>query len=315
MKMNKLPGGLWPVMLTPFLDNNKIDIEGLAELTDFYINTGARGLFANCLSSEMFQLTDEERLLAIQTVIEVSNGRVPVVASGTFGSKAWKSADFIKQVYDIGAAAVIIITNQIADINEDDGIFKKRTERLLKLTSCIPLGVYECPVPYKRLLTDDMMSWLGKTGRFFYHKDTSCDLDAIRNKLNAVKGTMLSLFNANTMTALSSLKYGASGISPIGANLYPELYAFLINGFWKDNDNEQLAELNAQLAIMDAIADQHYPFSAKLFLQRRGLPITTACRIPSGGLCPEDHLKIQALMNVFMQTVERFGVKIDKMYL
>ena len=42
MGTSKLPGGLWPVMLTPFLENNEIDYPGLKKLTDFYINTGGR---------------------------------------------------------------------------------------------------------------------------------------------------------------------------------------------------------------------------------------------------------------------------------
>ena len=58
--MNRLPKGLYPVMLTPFNDDYSIDINALEELTEFYIKAGAEGLFANCLSSEMFQLTSEE---------------------------------------------------------------------------------------------------------------------------------------------------------------------------------------------------------------------------------------------------------------
>lgn len=83
MKTDKLYGGLWPVMLTPFLDNNEIDIGALNELTDFYISTGVQSLFANCFSNEMLQLTNEERLLVIKNVIKVFKERVPVIAFGT----------------------------------------------------------------------------------------------------------------------------------------------------------------------------------------------------------------------------------------
>lgn len=100
MKNNKLCGGLWPVMLTPFLENNQIDHKGLQMLTDFYIASGAKGLFSNCLSSEMFQLTDEERLQVIRTVVSATKSQVPVVASGTFSSDLKKNSEFIKQVFD-----------------------------------------------------------------------------------------------------------------------------------------------------------------------------------------------------------------------
>lgn len=313
METTKLPGGLWPVMLTPFLENNEVDYHGLKKLTDFYIQSGASGLFSNCLSSEMFQLTSAERLRVIETVVKVAKSRVKVVATGTFSTDMKKCAEFIKQVYDTGVDAVIVISNQVADIDEGDDIFKKRTEELLKLTGNIPLGMYECPYPYKRLISIDLMKWLAQTGRFLYHKDTSCDLRSIHNKLDVIKGTAYSLYNANTITSLSSMESGAAGISPIGANLYPELYSFLINEFEQKGNTDQLVSLNAQLDLMDAIVDQCYPFSAKLFLQKRGFPINTTCRIQHGKMRSENHLKLEALMEVFLQTAAIYKLKIDRL--
>lgn len=312
MKKDKLSRGLWPVMLTPFLENNQVDYAGLGALTEFYIRSGANGLFSNCLSSEMFQLTDKERLEVIKGVVRAAQSRVPVVASGTFSRDIHQCSTFISRVYDTGVDAVIIITNQPVDIEENDDHFKKRLETLMRLTGNIPLGLYECPVPYKRLLTPRMMEWLGQSGRFLYHKDTSCDPLAIKDKLQAIKGTPLSLYNANTTTALFSLKHGAAGISPIGANLYPELYAWMIREFDKKGNCEHLQQLNEQLDMMDAIVDQCYPFSAKDFLQKRGLPLTTHCRVPYGKVKTENHLKLKALMQVWRTTCERFEVAMER---
>lgn len=312
MRKDKLSRGLWPVMLTPFLENNQIDYAGLATLTDFYIRSGAQGLFSNCLSSEMFQLTDKERLEVIRTVVSTAQSRVPVVASGTFNSDLKRCGEFISKVYDTGVDAVIIITNQLVEIEECDDVLKKNIEKLLTLTGNIPLGLYECPDPYKRLLTPELMKWLAQTGRFFYHKDTSCDPVAIKNKLEVIDGATLSLYNANTTTALFSLENGAAGISPIGANLYPELYAWLIQEFYTKGSNRQLHQLNEQLDMMDAVVDQCYPYSAKLFLQWRGLPITTNCRTPYGTVKSENHLKLKALMEVFRATTERFDVMVER---
>lgn len=312
METSKLPGGLWPVMLTPFLENYEIDYTGLVKLTDFYIQTGAQGLFSNCLSSEMFQLTNEERLKVIRTVVTTAKSKAGVVASGTFSPDMKVCAEFIKQVYNTGVDAVIVLTNQIADIDEGDDVFKKRMEVLLKLTQNIPLGLYECPYPYKRLISTDLMKWLAQTGRFFYHKDTSCDLQSIQNKLEVIKGTDYSLYNANTTTSLSSMESGAAGISPIGANLYPELYSYLICEFKRKGNSKSLVQLNSQLDLMDAIVDQCYPFSAKLFLQNRGFPISTTCRIQHGKMRSENHLKLEALMEIFLQTAENYKLKIER---
>jgi 4-hydroxy-tetrahydrodipicolinate synthase len=55
--MNTLPRGFIPVMLTPFNDDLSVDYATLRKLCDYYIDNGAVGLFANCLSSEMYELT------------------------------------------------------------------------------------------------------------------------------------------------------------------------------------------------------------------------------------------------------------------
>jgi 4-hydroxy-tetrahydrodipicolinate synthase len=260
----------------------------------------------------MFQLTNEERLKVIRTVVTTAKPRARVVASGTFSPDMKVCADFIKQVYDTGVDAVIVLTNQVADIDEGDDIFKKRIKLLLKLTGNIPLGLYECPYPYKRLVSAELMKWLAQTGRFVYHKDTSCHLPSIQGKLDAIKGTRYSLYNANTITSLSSMESGAAGISPIGANLYPELYSFLITQFQQNGNSKQLMRLNAQLDLMDAIVDQCYPFSAKLFLQNRGFPMSTNCRIQHGKMGSENHLKLAALMEIFLQTAENYQLKIER---
>ena len=54
MKMGEnvaLPSGLFPVMLTPFCDDGGVDFAGLAKLTNWYIASGAVGLFGAFSSS------------------------------------------------------------------------------------------------------------------------------------------------------------------------------------------------------------------------------------------------------------------------
>src|SRR3982750_2568722 len=96
-----------PVMLTPFKANGEVDYNGLTRLTEYYLKAGAQGLFANCLSSEMYELTEEERLQVIKHVVKVANGAAPVVATGTFQGSLNQQAEFIKRIYDLGTQAVI----------------------------------------------------------------------------------------------------------------------------------------------------------------------------------------------------------------
>ncbi|MEJ7681741.1 MAG: dihydrodipicolinate synthase family protein [Segetibacter sp.] len=87
-----------PVMLTPFKVNGEVDYDCLTQLTEYYLKSGAQGLFANCLSSEMYQLTEAERLQIVKHVVKVANGSVPVVATGTFEGSLNEQAEFVKRI-------------------------------------------------------------------------------------------------------------------------------------------------------------------------------------------------------------------------
>ena len=51
-----------PVMITPFNLKAKVDSDAVSRLIDFYLSAGVKGFFANCLSSEMFSISEYERL-------------------------------------------------------------------------------------------------------------------------------------------------------------------------------------------------------------------------------------------------------------
>ncbi|MBK5278791.1 MAG: dihydrodipicolinate synthase family protein [Bacteroidia bacterium] len=308
--MKLLPQGLWPVMLTPFNDRNGLDLPALEQLTEFYISAGANGLFANCLSSEMFQLTDEERLLITKTVVDTAKGRLPVIATGSFGNDMDVSATFIKRIYDTGVKAVVISTSQPCDEFESDDVFKLQMEALLEKTGDIPLGLYECPVPYKRLLLPAIIKWLAHTNRFVFHKDTSCDLTEIKRKLEAIEGTPLGFYNAHVPTGVASIISGARGLSPISANLYPELLSYLLSTLKKEGKTEKLEGLNRSLDMMDSIIHNNYPYTAKLFLKERGLKIQPNCRISRSPMQVQDIKKMETIRNVFNQLVAELGIEI-----
>ena len=216
-----------PVMLTPYKADMTVDYDGLKKLTDYYLESGARGFFANCLSSEMYDLSPEERLKVTKTVVKRVNGNFPVVATGSFGNTAKEQAEFTKRIADTGVDAVIMITSHFAEKDESDDVVIKNLEAYLSLTDNISLGTYECPTPYKRILSQRVQKFLLDSGRLVYHKDTSEDIDNILQKLKTAEGTKMGFYNAHMGSAVASLRNGGAGLSPIAGNYYPEVIAWI----------------------------------------------------------------------------------------
>jgi len=268
-----------PVMLTPFKEDGKIDLDGLTRITEFYLQAGAKGLFANCQSSEMFKLSNEERLLIIKHTLKVTNEKVPVVAVGNFGNTIHEQADFIQKVYGTGVGAVIIVTSLIAMEHESNEVFEKRIFELLKLTGEIPLGFYECPEPYKRVLSAQQLQKFVATGRVIYHKDTCLDIELIKDKLKATENfPSFGLYDAYAANAVSSLEAGAAGLSCIQGNFFPELIVWLCDHFDDKNESESVSKVQKFLTDHMEVIHYAYPTVAKYYLQKRGINISTFTR-------------------------------------
>lgn len=277
---NKFPGGVWPVMLTPFTNTNEVDYEALSQLVEWYIGTGVTGLFAVCQSSELFFLSIEERVKVAETVLKAAKGRVPVIASGHISDSREDQAQELEAMAATGVEAVILITNRLAKAEESDEVWKRNCEYLLeRLDPKMPLGFYECPYPYKRLLSKALISWCASTGRFYFLKDTCCDMERIRERLEAVKGTKLRLYNANTTTLLESLRAGAAGYSGVMANFHPRNYVWL----YDHRENPKADELSDLLTVASLVERQYYPVNAKYHLSAlEGLPMGIDSRTLDG---------------------------------
>lgn len=260
--MSKFNDGVWPVMLTPFTDDNEVDYEALGKLVDWYIENGVAGLFADCQSSEMFYLSLEERIKIAQFVKKQSDGRVPVVASGHISDKLEDQINELNAVSATGVDAVILISNRLAKEDEDDTVWLENLKKIIQeLPENLPLGFYECPYPYKRIISPELLKWCAETGRFYFIKDTSCDLNNMEQKLKAIKGSHLKLFNANSSTLLETLQIGAAGFSGVMANFHPDLYVWLCRNYKKYP--EKARKLADFLTLASMIERQVYPVNAK----------------------------------------------------
>ena len=301
------PGGAWPVMLTPFTEDNKVDYEGLKALTNWYIDNGCSGLFADCQSSEMFFLTKEERVNIAKTVIETSANRVPVIVSGHISDSIEDQIDELTVIAALKPAALIFITNRFAKENESNEVWRKNCETVVNaLPEDLPLGLYECPYPYKRLIDEENLKWVAESGRFYFLKDTCCDLELLKKRAQIVKGSNLKIYNANTSTLLESLRAGCHGFCGVMASFQMKLYAYLCAHV----DDDKAEKLQDLLTITSLIERQYYPVNAKYYLKTfENLPITTMTRTKDpNGLTATFMTEVKALKDLTDDYVAKLGI-------
>jgi len=300
-----------PVMITPFNLKAKVDLDVVSVLVEFYLAAGAKGFFANCLSSEMFSISEDERLELTKHVVHCVNGRVPIVATGSFGLTIEDKAEFTKKIYDTGIKAPILITGHYANVDDGDEVLLRNFDKMFRLTEAIPLGLYECPAPYKRILPAEVFKILLDTKRLIYHKDTSIQLEQVKAKLEIAKEAQnFEFYDAHTPNAIHSLQMGAKGMSSISGNFYPEAMVWMCNNATDPAKQDDVRWLQSELTRVDPLIHQAYPMSSKYFLRKRGLPVRTISRATALELTPQQKQTLDEIYESFLGWCERLNIPI-----
>lgn len=270
--------GVIPVMLTPFDEEGAIDWASLERLVEWYLDHGADALFAVAQSSEMMFLSLDERRDLARAVVRQVAGRVPVVVSGHISDAIDDQVAELTVAAESGADGVILVTNHLDPQAQGFATFRDTLDTVLaRLPTDMPLGLYECPAPYRRLLSDDEFALCRDSGRFALLKDVSCDLPTIERRLAMAQGSGLAVVNANAALAWDAMKAGSPGFCGVHTNYHPDLYKWLLTS--GDTDpalRDRLVPFLAMAALSEAYG---YPAQAKLYHQRLGTIATTRCRV------------------------------------
>ncbi len=264
--------GVYPTMITPYTKDGKVDYKGVENLVEWYWKKGCDGIFAVCQSSEIFYLSLEERVKIGSTVVkkakelsikDTSRDAMTIVVSGHISDSFEDQVTELTAMANTGADALILISNRLDIENTTDEKWIEDLNKLVeKLPKDIQLGVYECPKPYKRLLTKKMLQACKKTGRFAFIKDTCCDANLIKERIDILSNSDIGLYNANAQTLLETLRAGADGYCGVMANFHPEIYKWLF-----DNQNDNKADLVQAFICMTAFTESlAYPATAKYYL-------------------------------------------------
>ena len=307
--MNKIKKGVYPVMMTPFTPEKEIDWKALDHLIEWYIAMGSAGLFAVCGSGEIYRLTWEERIAIAKHTVERSNGRIPVVAAGTFAERIEEQAEKTKIMADTGVANVVLLSGQVAKRNFGEDVWLTNFEKLLSLTGDIKFGFYESPGEYGRHLSPQIVQTLVDTNRTNYFKDTTCQLEKITKKVAITKDTEMQFFNANAPLLLDSLILGGDGYSGVAANIYPELYVWLCDNFKKEPKTAR--RLQNFIAAVHAQATKKYTAGCKVYLKHWGLNMGTDSRVNNEQFSENDLLSIAALFGCVKEWHQELGLSFD----
>lgn len=266
--------GAWPTLITAFTPDGNLDIAANRIIIRRALDMGASGVFAVCQSSEMFFLSMDEKVALAKIAIEETAGKASVAVSGHTADTIDGQLEEISELVRLKPDVYVLVTNRLDVNNEGYSVFTGNLKRILDAFPDVAFGLYECPFPKLRLLSDKELKWCCDSGRIIFLKDVSCSAEIEAGRAIIARGSALKLFNANTETLLSSLRSGYDGYNGVMGNMHIDIYRWL----YTHKEHELAETVQKWLTEKSFLEKPAYPMIAKYYLQLKGYPISRYTR-------------------------------------
>lgn len=245
----KLRGSI-TALVTP-MRNGALDEEAFRAFVDWQINEGTHGLVPVGTTGESPTLSHAEHKRVVEICIEVSRGRVPVIA-GAGSNNTTEAIELSKHAEKAGADAVLIVTPYY---NKPDQKGLYAHYKAINDAIGIPIIIYNIPPRSVIDMEVDTMARLFELKNIVGVKDATGKIDRISLQRRAMGPDFIQL-SGDDGTALAVMAHGGHGCISVTSNVAPKLLSEF-----------QSACLGGDYKTALAYQDRLMPLHQSLFLE------------------------------------------------
>jgi len=227
--------GIFPALLTPFDENDKVNTSALCELVNYNIAKGVSGFYVGGSTAEAFLLSDDERKLVYKTVAKAAKGRVTLIAHVGCISTA-QAIEFGLYAKSLGYDAISAIAPFYYKFSFEQ--IKKYYYDIVNAVD-MPMIIYNFPNFSGVNLTVDQVAQFFCDERFIGIKHTSNDYFAMEQFKTRFPDKLV--YNGFDEMLLSGLAMGADGGIGSTYNFMAEKYIEIVKLFSENKLDEARA--------------------------------------------------------------------------
>ncbi len=255
--------GIYSLMLTPYKEDLSIDYDTYEEYADWQVSQGVEHLFAVCGSSEMRELSLEERLKLAELTVK-HKGETTVVATANIEPSVEDNLEEIKKMEATGVDGIVLTTKGLGD--DDD----KLVEYISKLaqSATIPVFLYEFPGFQPHKMSGKAYGELTKDGLIWGIKDTTSTMEGIQAKIDNKNDS--TIIQANMPFLFDSYVAGARGVmatpTSCGGAFFQRFHEAFVSG-----DMALAEQRYNEIILLDNAIDSGFMASAKELIRLQGI--------------------------------------------
>lgn len=284
-------GQLLTAMVTPFDQNGEVDFNATRKLVNYLIDNGTEGLVVAGTTGESPTLTVEEKVELFKVVVEVVDGRIPVIA-GTGSYNTRESIHLTKLAERTGVDGVMLVVPYYNKPSQE-GLYQHF--KAIAESTALPVMLYNIPGRTGINMTVETTVRLAQLPNIVAIKDASGNLDAMSEIIRQTPEGF-SLYSGDDGVTIPVLSIGGAGIISVASHVIGNEMQTMIKHFMSGNHQKAAEMHRTLLPVMKALFAAPNPTPVKAALNLAGVPVG-GVRLPLVPLNDAELLAIKEVLN------------------
>lgn len=301
--------GIFPILATPFHDDESLDLDSLSRLIEFMIGLGVDGITVLGVLGESNRLRDEERAAIVERAVATARKRVRVIV-GTSHSGTGVVQYYSRAAQELGADAVMVTPSKEAVPNDD-----RIVESFARISDglSIPIVLQDHPASSEVHMSVALMLRLLKTvPRIQCIKEEAVPTAAkIRQLREGSKESAVPILTGlGALYAPFDLEAGSDGFNTGFA--FPEVLAEMLRAA-RRSDWKRVHDVYVWFAPLIVFEQQPGVAIRKELLRRRGLLQSSRARHPGASISAAAAQQLETILERTMPGIDiTKPVKLDQ---
>jgi 4-hydroxy-tetrahydrodipicolinate synthase len=277
-------------LITPMRADGSVDEQAFADLVDWQVNEGTHGVVPVGTTGESPTLNHDEHKRVVAIAVEVSRGRIPVIA-GAGSNSTEEAIALTRHAKECGADAALIVTPYYNKPTQE-GLFLHYTA--IADAVDLPVIIYNIPPRSVIDMSVETMARLARHPNIVGVKDATANLARPLHTRRAC-GSGFCQLSGEDHTAVAFLAAGGDGCISVTANVAPRLCSDMQIAWQEGRINDAITIQDRLLPLHDALFAETSPGPVKFAASLLG-KTTEHCRLPLAPLAGATRQKVRSAM-------------------
>ncbi len=259
--------GSIPALITPMLEDGKVDYPTLRKLIDWHVAEGTDGLVIVGTSGESPTVNVDEHREILRVSVEQAAKRIPIIAGCGANSTA-EAISLAKYAESIGADAQLQVVPYYNKPTQE-GLFQ-HFKAIAEATPKLPVILYNVPGRTVADLQPDTVLRLAQVPGIIGIKEATSNIERAQWLIRDVPKAF-AVFSGDDATAVALMLCGGAGNISVTANVAPRLMHELCMAALRGDVKEAMRIQFQLLPVHKNLFVEANPIPVKWAMQRMGL--------------------------------------------